>query len=152
MILNKIKFMINVYGEKLTKCSKDGMAVTGYSRSGLCEDSLGDTGSHHICLDISKIGNGGETFCTLTEQPNWCVKPSTNCESPSQHQCNRKNWCVCQWAFSDVLSKTACENLHVDCDATSLSALRAYRQNPGKYGTALECLQHHCSYKPLAYT
>ena len=55
---------INVNGNALSSCSSDGMALTGYTRTGSCVDKNDDSGSHHICIDLSST-TGGD-FCDVT--------------------------------------------------------------------------------------
>ena len=147
-LLHKDRMMsrhTNVYGRPLQPCSTAGMATTGYMRSGMCKRHHGDRGNHHICLDIARVDDNGKNFCQLTGQANWCAAPSRDCVDASG-PCTRQNWCVCQWAFADVLDKVDCADLHVKCDATSSKALEAYRKSP-KYEKALACLQKHCPSK-----
>merc|ERR1712238_31318 len=46
---------LNVYGKPLESCSENGMALTGFTRSGSCVELDEDVGSHHICLDMSSL-------------------------------------------------------------------------------------------------
>lgn len=130
---------LNVLGSALTSCSQYGTARTGYTRTGRCESHRSDRGSHHVCLDLEL--KDGSNFCQTTGQPNWCDE---------EHECHGKNglckidsWCVCQWAFADVVEKRGCSNVVVDCNATSMRALEAYQKDP-KYATALKCLKDKC--------
>jgi len=43
---------LNILGGELQPCSHNGMALTGFTRTGFCEDYDEDTGSHNICIDI----------------------------------------------------------------------------------------------------
>lgn len=65
---------LNVYGEALQSCSSDGMALTGYTRSGSCVETQDDSGSHHICIDLSSLGgnDGGGNFCDVTGKTYVC--------------------------------------------------------------------------------
>ncbi len=49
----------NVYSQPLAPCSRNGMAKTGFARTGQCVDQDGDTGSHHICIDLSSATPSG---------------------------------------------------------------------------------------------
>lgn len=149
--------MLNIYGEPLVPCSRNGMATTGYTRTGKCEAVASDAGSHHVCIDISRVGRGkarataantcpvdggaraGATnFCTLTGQPNWCDE--------LQDGKPRQNWCVCQWAFSDAVAAKGCDALIVNCGATSARALRAYAAaDNAQSRNALACLRAQCA-------
>ena len=61
---------LNVKGTELQKCCGSGMALTGFTRSGSCEDHNDDAGSHHVCIDMSSTTGGN--FGSVTGQPNWC--------------------------------------------------------------------------------
>ncbi|MEH6358138.1 MAG: DUF2237 domain-containing protein [Pseudomonadales bacterium] len=43
---------INVFGEKLELCGEN--PVTGFFRDGKCNTCLEDTGSHTVCIEVSK--------------------------------------------------------------------------------------------------
>merc|ERR1712146_515946 len=74
-------------------CSGNGMALTGFTRTGQCVDRNDDAGSHHVCIDMKS--NTGGNFCSVTGQPNWCG---------SQMACDGAG-CVCQWAFASYLQR-----------------------------------------------
>ena len=147
----------NVYGESLQPCSSDGMALTGFTRSGYCIDRSDDSGSHHICIDLSSLGGGNdqnENFCTVTGQSDWCSSEDMPChEDPSTYGCPVTNWCVCQWAFASYIQKSGgCENIQtVVCDSINQEAVFAYeemayswRSDRNKYKNALNCLVEKC--------
>ena len=50
---------------------------------------------------------------------------------------------VCEWAFSDIVEKVGCENVNVDCSATSMKAFEHYGTDR-KHAHALECLKQKC--------
>ena len=50
---------LNVYGYPLEDCSASGMALTGFTRQGSCTEHNVDAGSHHVCIDISKVEVNG---------------------------------------------------------------------------------------------
>lgn len=150
---------LNVYGETLQSCSSDGMALTGWTRSGHCVDRYGDSGSHHICIDLSSLGGGDENdgdnqnFCDVTGQYDWCSSQDMPChEDPNTSACPVTNWCVCQWAFASYIQASGgCDNIQtVVCDSINLQALLAYQnmaKQPNaeqKYEDALECLVERC--------
>ena len=56
----------NVMDKGLAKCSGENEAVTGFTRTGFCDDQKGDEGSHHICIDLHTEPN----FCETTKQDN----------------------------------------------------------------------------------
>lgn len=159
---------LNVYGEALQPCSYDGMALTGYTRSGYCVDQYDDSGSHHICIDLSSLGGSGgnedgnddddssnRNFCNVTGQYDWCSSQDMPChEDPDTAECPVTNWCVCQWAFASYIEKSGgCENIQtVVCESINLQAALAYQkmisswntQNRQKYQNALDCLVDRC--------
>jgi len=142
---------LNVYGEALQPCSQDGMALTGYTRSGYCVERDDDQGSHHICIDLSSLTTD-ENFCTVTGQSDWCSSQDMACHSdPYDASCPVENWCVCQWAFSSYVLAAGCGNIQtVVCESINLQALLAYQtassqwNAPAKYQAALECLLDRC--------
>jgi len=136
---------LNVLGEGLSTCSKPGNALTGFTRDGHCQDQGNDDeGSHHICIKMKR------DFCLVTGQPNWCESNMT-CMG-QQGTCAIKNWCVCQWAFAAYIQKAGGCNSIVDiqCDATNMAALRAYRGQASDphIAVALDCLSQRCSIPP----
>ena len=136
---------LNVYGEALQPCSSEGMALTGYTRTGYCVDQNDDAGSHHICIDLSSA-NGGN-FCDVTGQSDWCSSEMP-CDSDSDSYCQVQQWCVCQWAFASYLSNAGgCDMIQdIVCDSINIQAVWAYQSQSGdsKYSDALECLADRC--------
>mmetsp|Transcript_27511 Transcript_27511/g.64158 ORF Transcript_27511/g.64158 Transcript_27511/m.64158 type:complete len:167 (-) Transcript_27511:167-667(-) len=134
----------NVYGKELQHCSTNGTALTGFTRDGHCQD-LGDddAGSHHICITMRP------DFCTVTGQPNWCVR-----QMPCMGQagyCPIGNWCVCQWAFAAYLDRWmqqggSCDSIvDVVCGATNFAAVKAYEASSDpSHRRALQCIRQHC--------
>lgn len=137
----------NIYGEPLQQCSQPGMALTGYTRNGHCQDYPGDHGSHHVCVDIA--GTTGGNFCTVTGQPNWCNR-NMPCTEDASKQCPIQNWCVCEWAFSSYIQKAGgCDKIaHIQCDAINQKTLFAYEQatmrGNEKARQALACIKSRC--------
>jgi uncharacterized protein (DUF2237 family) len=136
----------NVEGNRLAQCSTSGMAATGFSRTGKCTDAGStDAGSHHICIDLKGATVGGQNFCQVTGQSNWCDEQG-ECQDDESQMCDRSGWCVCQWAFAGFLQNGgSCDQLAVNCDATHMAALEAYRSDPSEFSAALECLEQKCS-------
>jgi uncharacterized protein (DUF2237 family) len=152
----------NVYGETLASCSRSGVAITGYLRDGYCVDRDGDSGSHHICIDLSSVsssstsdGDGsGRNFCQVTGQSDWCSSTDMPCHDDSSSEvCAIENWCVCQWAFASYIEKAGgCDAIQdVHCDAINVRALDAYVENQARYGEALACLVNRCELDPTVY-
>ena len=135
---NKMK---NVYGNQLESCSSPGMAITGYTRSGSCTDNAGDTGSHHICVKNIDGGDSGENFCQITNQKDWCSEKGT-CHGNPSNKCDRKKWCVCEWAFDSFVNEKGCDAFDIDCDATNELVLKHYEEHDKK--DALKCIQQKC--------
>ena len=143
---------VNIYGEPLQTCSKPGMALTGFTRNGKCEETNDDQGSHHICINLNSTvdKNGkGFNFCAATGQPNWCDEAGACIGSSGL--CPRKNWCVCQWAFIGYIQKAGgCAMVQeIACDAVNGAAIVAYNHQVQQSGAkevrdALDCLKTRC--------
>lgn len=140
----------NLYDAPLKPCPIHKMAITGYERTGKCNAHHNDKGSHHICVDVHPM-QAQLNFCHLTGQPDWCSKKGP-CYNDKHEQCPRRGWCVCQWAFADAVQNGGdafCDNVKIDCEASNLHALNAYRDkatgtNGDKYEKALRCLKKRC--------
>lgn len=122
------------------------MALTGWLRNGNCNDMNDDTGSHHICIDMSSTAGGN--FCAVTGQPNWCSS-TMPCDGDSSRRCPVQHWCVCQWAFASYIERAGgCDRIQdIICDATNMAALSAYRAGAAgssQVAHALECLESRC--------
>jgi len=131
-----------VAAQPLDTCSKPGMAMTGFTRDGHCQD-LGDddAGSHHICIQMK------DDFCTQTGQPNWCAD-EMECMGQAG-QCPIGNWCVCQWAFATYIQMAGgCDAIvELECEATNLAAVKAYEKveaEDAQIEEALECIKKKC--------
>ena len=163
----------NVNGGALGLCSENGMAMTGFTRSGKCEELQDDdgelitesltqdthlqriqvflSGSHHICIDLSTTSGGN--FCEVTGQvqggDNWC-NDEGECFDNKDKKCPRKHWCVCQWAFAGYLKKAGgCDKIQdVVCTATNMAAMKAYeskKDSDDSIKAAHDCLKSKCS-------
>jgi len=130
----------NVLGTALQSCSVKGTALTGFSRTGKCEDAGDDDGgSHHVCIQMKA------DFCTVTGQPNWCTEDA-DCMG-QEGQCKIDHWCVCQWAFASYLqSAGGCEkSVDLVCEATNMAAFKAYEKSDDpSHKAALECIRSKC--------
>lgn len=135
----------NVFGDPLESCSQNGMAKTGYDRSGQCVDQEGDTGSHHICINLKSASSNGKDFCEVTGQDDWCAKDMP-CHEDKSRQCPVERWCVCQWAFAGYLASAGgCDAVQeIECKAVNSKAVEAYEKDEEKYGDALSCLKERC--------
>lgn len=149
---------LNVYGRPLQTCSAQGMALTGYTRTGYCSSRQDDHGAHHICIDLNSITNntsgGGGNFCQVTAQSDWCSSKDMPCHddgtgttanAQQESKCGIQHWCVCQWAFARYIERAGgCDQIqNIVCEAIHVQALFAYRQKK-KYKQALECLVERC--------
>ena len=137
----------NVFGQTLSSCSSDGMALTGYTRTGYCVDQNDDKGSHHICIDMSSTTGGN--FCTVTGQSDWCSSEDMPCHEDQNQNCSVEHWCVCQWAFASYIENAGgCDAIQeVVCNDINRQALTAYQTQAAssqKYRTALNCLMEKC--------
>ena len=136
----------NVMGGTLAKCSEHGMALTGFLRDGHCTERSDDTGSHHICIDLSSTSGGN--FCTTTGQSNWCSS-SMECDGDASSNCPVEHWCVCQWAFASYIENAGgCDMIQdIVCEATNMVALEAYEaaaSSSSSVADALACLRSRC--------
>lgn len=149
---------LNLYNQLLQPCSTTGMALTGYTRDGTCVDRADDSGSHHICIDLSSASSNGLNFCQVTGQSNWCAQrmpcAGDDESSDSSSYCPVQDWCVCQWAFASYLQEAGgCDAIQeIHCEATNVQAIKAYRKMAGeeKYQNALECLTQRCDLSTYA--
>ena len=125
--------------------------MTGYTRTGYCVDINGDSGSHHICIDLSSTSGGN--FCSVTGQSDWCSSTSMQCDtsngSNDNGNCPVQNWCVCQWAFASYIENAGgCDQIQeIVCDSINYKAIEAYQATAGgnpKYADALQCLVDRC--------
>mmetsp|Transcript_35517 Transcript_35517/g.53743 ORF Transcript_35517/g.53743 Transcript_35517/m.53743 type:complete len:234 (-) Transcript_35517:184-885(-) len=144
--------VLNIYGGPLEQCSHSGMALTGFTRDGYCTDINGDTGSHHICIDLSSTTGGN--FCSVTGQSDWCSSSMTchdalfDEEEDEDNYCPVQDWCVCQWAFASYLQYAGgCDKIQdLVCEAINMQAALAYKSMAGitKYDNALRCIESRC--------
>jgi uncharacterized protein (DUF2237 family) len=146
---------LNVHGDPLLPCSSAGMALTGFTRKGLCEDyddpemDDADYASHNVCVDIP-ISKGG-IFCMVTGQPNWCDADDYPCSEDPETHCPVENWCVYEWAFARYLNLAGgCDKIaNVICDATNIKVILHYQEGIKEHSDphstkALKCLKEEC--------
>merc|ERR1719273_1965133 len=144
---------LNIYDEPLKSCSYDGIAITGYTRTGFCNLHATDSGSHNVCLDISAVkktpDNEMRNFCEITGQRDWCSE-SDRCHEGGLG-CPRKNWCICEWAFASLIQAKGCDSFDasaLQCESTSRATITAYQQamarGDKKAEGALACLRSKC--------
>lgn len=135
----------NVYGQPLQSCSSDGMALTGFTRTGHCVDRNDDIGSHHICIDMTSTTGGN--FCTVTRQPDWC-NSYMPCHENRNEACPVQDWCVCQWAFASYIQEAGgCNSIQdIVCDAINIQAMVAYEEESAdrKFQEAYDCIRAKC--------
>jgi uncharacterized protein (DUF2237 family) len=148
----------NIYGEPLKLCSSSGMAMTGFTRNGKCQEKDDDKGSHHICIDLkSTVTKGGQpfNFCKATGQPDWCDQKMA-CFNDQSKKCPAENWCVCQWAFTGYIRAAGgCDMIQkIECESVNQAALIAYNKAVGENKMAeidggyirnsIACLRKRC--------
>eukprot|EP00392_Amoebophrya_sp_AT5.2_P011446 g11523.t1 len=142
----------NVLGDDLALCSHDGEAMTGFTRDGNCVEKQDDAGSHHICLNLNSAKGGGKSFCALSGQDEWCAQPDVcmtdGGEDTTGKKCARKNWCVCQHRFQNLLEndESICQKLEIHMDATNMYTLVEYckdAESQKSFAKALKCLKEH---------
>ena len=140
---------LNVYGDDLQPCSQDGMALTGFTRTGLCDDYDEDAGSHNVCINMPSSSGGN--FCTVTGQPNWCDETSECHEDTEKDDCPVEHWCVCEWAFAGYLETAGGYDkvAEIVCESTNEKVILHYEKaikekEDGKYKEALSCLKQRC--------
>ena len=135
---------VNIYGHQLVPCSSTGMAKTGFTRDGQCGSFRGDSGSHHVCIDLSSVTGGN--FCAVTGQPNWCDDDMA-CQGYDGHLCPVEHWCVCQWAFASYVEAAGgCDKIQeVVCESVNMNAKDAYESSSSpSHQAALACLKEKC--------
>ena len=131
-------FPKNLHGEALQPCSTDSMAVTGFTRDGLCSHHNEDKGSHHICVTNIQSTNNEPSFCNITEQSNWC---DDNGKCSDGRSCPREKWCVCEWAFERFVKEKGCDAFDIDTKATNHLVLDHYLADPVKHKEAYYCIE-----------
>merc|ERR1712238_499520 len=135
-------------------------ALTGFTRSGSCVELEEDVGSHHICLDMSRLDGmdpkhtdptTSQDFCQVTGQSDWCASQDMAChDGGDDGGCPVIDWCVCQWAFSEYVNAAGgCDKIQqLKCESTNLEAVLAYNKvqlTKPDIQTALECLVAKCN-------
>ena len=62
-----------------------------------------------------------------------------------------KNWCVCEWAFSDYIGLAGgCDAIKaINCNATNALAVAHYTAKGSEYAAALACLESRCGLKSV---
>ena len=143
---------LNVYGNPLERCSQPGMALTGFTRSGSCVDINGDSGSHHICIDLSSTTKAGD-FCVKTGQPDWCHDTDMECDTSGPTDadmvhCPVEQWCICQWAFAKYIQEVGCDDIQtIVCESINMNAYKVYEELAGQtdeIADAFACLKSRC--------
>jgi uncharacterized protein (DUF2237 family) len=135
----------NVYGDRLQRCSSDGMALTGVTGTGYCIDYDDDSDSHHICIDLSAGGD----FCEVTNQTSdWCDEEMP-CHENTTLYCSVQNWCVCQWDFASYIEISGgCDEVQdIVCESINVDAVTAYADKMSEdtsVSKALQCLVRRC--------
>lgn len=69
--------MTNILNEKLEICSKD--PLTGFTRTGYCDDTTLDSGKHNVCVETDKEfldytkSKGNDLYSVVSPGDKWCV-------------------------------------------------------------------------------
>jgi uncharacterized protein (DUF2237 family) len=114
---------LNVLGTELQPCSSD--PLTGYYRTGCCENRGDDPGMHTVCCRVT-----ADFLEFSTEQGNDLVTPMPQYGFPGLRPGDQ--WCVCASRWSDALEAgRACgvilESTHMSTlEYVDLADLRAH--------------------------
>jgi hypothetical protein len=85
----------NVFGETIEICSKD--TITGYLRSGSCETSNDDIGSHTVCTKVT------DKFLLYSQDKgNDLITPRPEFDFPGLRDGDK--WCVCALRWLEALN------------------------------------------------
>jgi len=103
--------------------------------------------THRVCaklvdentMDPLTWGSAGD-FWMITGQKQW---------QWDQDIINEPNagdsWCICMWAFANLISKVGCDNIHIRCPSTDVSyVLDRYDDYGHDLTAAHECLKKTC--------
>lgn len=82
----EISASLNVFGERLELCSDD--PITGFLRDGCCNTGDTDTGSHTVCIEVTKEFLEYSRF-----KGNDLSTPVPEFDFPGLHPGDR--WCLC---------------------------------------------------------
>ena len=56
------------------------------------------------------------------------------------------SWCICMWAFANMIEEVGCDNVHLRCEATDVNyILQNYYDGGYKLNYAHDCLMKRCS-------
>ena len=52
------------------------------------------------------------------------------------------SWCICMWAFADLIEEVGCQNVHIHCDSTDVQyVLDNYTVSEDSNENAHDCLR-----------
>ncbi|CAD7954498.1 unnamed protein product [Amoebophrya sp. A25] len=129
---------------KVSKCPGE------VNRGGPQPETCTFDSTHRVCaLLVEKPGGtcekrqwGSGDFWQITGQTafDWSQEICTNKQNPGE------GWCICMWAFADLIHSVGCENVHLDCSATSVDyVLSKYTDGGRDLSGAHDCLKQKCS-------
>lgn len=149
----------NVFGSRLSSCSKKGMAVTGLLQDGYCSHKAFDERSHAICIDVQSFADkvhesqDHQDFTAVIGRYDF-LEQEQPCSADSKSKCPVQNWCVNEHAFAFYVEKVGgCDNVgQVVCESTSEEALDDFEkmiaiedyEGGQRAMDALECIRYKC--------
>eukprot|EP00472_Partenskyella_glossopodia_P007451 CAMPEP_0197532870 /NCGR_PEP_ID=MMETSP1318-20131121/41250_1 /TAXON_ID=552666 /ORGANISM="Partenskyella glossopodia, Strain RCC365" /LENGTH=179 /DNA_ID=CAMNT_0043089555 /DNA_START=12 /DNA_END=551 /DNA_ORIENTATION=- len=143
----------NVHSQPLEKCDRSMIndpryPHTGFMRGGdnslndRCTATAIDSGSHYVCVNLPEAKIDGELyspFWTKTGQA-FDEKEATSWPKPGP-------WCICMWAFANMLGMHPEFADDLNCNATNHWVLENYNvQHPGEL-RALKAVCGKCGVK-----
>ncbi|CAE7255160.1 unnamed protein product [Symbiodinium sp. CCMP2592] len=98
---------LNLFGQQLKPCSREGDTTTGWTRSGFCAWEPSDSGYHQVCVTMS------QQF--LQSSTKYDANDLSSVVQDGGH------WCICAWAWAAAVSRDPehFENLKLDCARTN---------------------------------
>jgi uncharacterized protein (DUF2237 family) len=103
--LSSKMFQLNVYKKPLELCCLD--PLTGFYRSGSCETSKDDHGTHTVCAEIS-----AEFLAHQKGKGNDLTTPRPEFQFPGLKPGDK--WCVCALRWKQALMDDVAPRIHLD--------------------------------------
>uniref|UniRef100_A0A0G4F7H0 Uncharacterized protein n=1 Tax=Chromera velia CCMP2878 TaxID=1169474 RepID=A0A0G4F7H0_9ALVE len=140
----------NVLGQPLGVCDRSkahdpnpNFAATGYERNNQCTSNAPDAGSHYVCVDLpagqqdSEKDPAWSNFWTETGQASDKADAQQSFPKPGP-------WCICMWAFADMLSQHPNFKSLLDCPAVNKWVVERYDSNNSRECKALVAVCDQC--------
>ena len=55
------------------------------------------------------------------------------------------SWCICMWAFANLIETVGCSNVHIRCESTDVNWVLAHYHDGGyNLSNAHDCLEELC--------